>query len=73
LEPTSIEETDYMATNGTAPNVKKTEFMVFQKEKSRKLKVGNLEVQEAEEFWLLGGILHRDMNRARGFCRFVRL
>jgi retron-type reverse transcriptase len=49
LEATSLEVMDYMAANGMAPNEKKTEFMVFQKEKSGNIKVGNSGVQEAEE------------------------
>jgi hypothetical protein len=47
-----------MAANGMAPNEKKTEFMVFQKEKSRNIKVGNSEVQEAEEVCMLFGDLY---------------
>jgi hypothetical protein len=69
LEATSLEVMDYMAANGMAPNEKKDEFMVYQKEKSRNIKVGNSEVQEAKEVRLLGGIPNKDMNWSGHVCQ----
>jgi hypothetical protein len=41
LEATSLDALNNMAANGIAPNEKKTEFMVFQKETTRSILVGN--------------------------------